>query len=202
LDILIASNNRDKLEEIRQIFRLPGIRFRYLHEFPAAPEVEEDGNSLHENALKKARVLSEFSGLPAISDDTGLEVDALDGKPGVYSARFAGEQASYRDNVRKMLRVMQGIPVEKRQARFRTVALFYGADAILTGEGCVEGSILTEERGEQGFGYDPIFYVSAASKTYAEMNTSEKNAISHRGRAFQQLNTRLAEYLHSATTNV
>jgi len=199
MEILIASNNPDKIEEIRAIFHESDFRFRYPSEFEDLPTVIEDGNTLSDNALKKAKVLSEFCGLPAISDDTGLEVDALHGGPGVYSARFAGLEASYRDNLKKLLDVMQEIPFQKRQARFRTVAVFYHPELVLRAEGVIEGAILTAPRGRGGFGYDPVFYVPAKDQTFAEMDPAEKNRISHRSRAFTKLHTLLVEQLPQLT---
>lgn len=197
--ILISSNNPDKIKEIRAIFRLPGVELLTLADFPGAPEVIEDGNTLSENALKKASMLNEFSGLPTIADDTGLEVDGLNGQPGVYSARYAGENASYADNVQKLIREIQIVPEERRSARFRTVAVFYHPEIVLRAEGTIEGQILTEQRGQNGFGYDPIFYVPAYRKTLAELSPREKNAISHRGQAFTRLYQSLRKEFPSLT---
>ena len=199
MEILIASNNPDKVGEIQAIFRETEFCFRYPHEFAGLPEVVEDGNTLPENALKKAKVLSEFCQLPAISDDTGLEVDALHGGPGIYSARFAGLEASYQDNLKKLLDVMQDIPFEKRQARFRTVAVFYHPELLLQAEGVIEGTILTAPRGRKGFGYDPVFYIPEMDQTFAEMDPADKNRISHRSRAFRQLHTLLLAQLPKLT---
>ena len=187
MDILIASNNKDKIREIRSIFQLPGVNLLTLDEFPGAPEVIEDGNSLYENALKKASVLAEFTGLPAISDDTALEVDALDGRPGIFSARYAGEKATYKDNIKKMIKDLSAVPEKDRKARFRTVAVFYHSNLVISEEGIVEGIMLTECHGKSGFGYDPIFFVPEKGKTYAEMSDDEKNSISHRSKAFRKL---------------
>ncbi len=197
--ILISSNNPDKIKEIRAIFRLPGVELLTLADFPDAPEVIEDGNTLSENALKKASMLNEFSGLPTIADDTGLEVNGLNGQPGVYSARYAGENASYADNVQKLIREIQNVPEERRSARFRTVAVFYHPEIVLRAEGTIEGQILTEQRGQNGFGYDPIFYVPAYRKTLAELSPREKNAISHRGQAFTRLYQSLRKEFPSLT---
>jgi len=195
MKILISSNNQDKINEIRAIFQLPDVDLVTLDSFPNAPDVVEDGNTLYENALKKASMLYEFSGLPTISDDTGLEVDALNGRPGVYSARFAGENASYDDNVEKMIREMQSVPEKDRTARFRTVAVFYHPDLIVHEEGVIEGTILSERHGNGGFGYDPIFYIHEKNKTLADMSHDEKNAISHRGQAFSRLYKSLIKQL-------
>jgi XTP/dITP diphosphohydrolase len=199
--ILISSNNRDKIKEIRNIFQLPWVQLITLDAYPDAPEVIEDRNTLYENALKKAMMLAEFTGLPTISDDTGLEVDALGGRPGVYSSRYAGENASYDDNVEKLIREISPFSAEKRTARFRTVAVFYHPDRIISGEGTVEGLVLAERRGVGGFGYDPIFYIPEKGKTFAELTPGEKNAISHRGKAFTRLCTLLQHQIPSLTKN-
>jgi XTP/dITP diphosphohydrolase len=197
MKILISSKNPDKIQEIRNIFRLPGVKLITLEQFPDAPAVTENGNTLYDNALKKASMLCDYTGLPTLSDDTGLEVDALNGAPGVYSARFAGENASYAENVAKMIRLIKSVPQENRSARFRTVALFYHPDRIIHTEGSIDGVILSERRGHRGFGYDPIFYVPQMGKTFAEMDPSEKNAISHRAKAFIQLYKALQKQLPS-----
>lgn len=196
MDILIATNNRDKVREIKRVFDIPGVVLHTLDEFPDCPKVVEDGNTLLENALKKASMVAEFTGLPTIADDTGLEVEALNGQPGVFSARFAGEEATYAQNVAKLLAVMQAVPDADRQAHFRCVAVYFRPDLTVSEEGRIDGMILRERRGEGGFGYDPIFFVPEAGLTFAEMPLSDKNAISHRGQAF----ARLAAKLKSADT--
>jgi XTP/dITP diphosphohydrolase len=158
------------------------------------PEVEEDGPTLEANARLKAVALAEATGEAAIADDTGLEVDALGGAPGVLAARFAGEHATYADNVAKLLTELRGVEPARRTARFRTVALARfpdGSEVVATGE--VEGSIETEGRGNSGFGYDPVFVpAGGAGRTFGEMTPEEKHAISHRGRAFRALASALA----------
>jgi len=164
MDILISSNNKDKIKEIKKIFDNPNVNLITLNKFPEFPEVIEDGNTLYENALKKAKVLFELTGIPTIADDTGLEVDALDGAPGVYSARFAGEDVTYDENVTKLLSVMENVEIEKRTARFRTVAVFYSDNLVFHETGAIEGKILRERQGVGGFGYDPVFYVENLRK--------------------------------------
>lgn len=199
MKLLISSNNQDKIKEIKSIFQLPGVELLTLADFPGAPDVVEDGNTLYENALKKASMLCEFSGLPTIADDTGLEVDSLGGHPGVYSARYAGKNASYNDNIEKLIREIQKVPENRRTARFRTVAVFYHPELILRAEGTIEGYILSKRRGSNGFGYDPIFFVPTRNKTLAEMSAAEKNAISHRGQAFSHLYQLLQKEFPSLT---
>src|SRR5262249_53401198 len=149
------------------------------------PEVDETGSTLEENARLKAVALTEATGHAALADDTGLEVDALDGAPGVYSSRYSGEHATYADNVAKLLGALEGVPADRRTARFRTVALVRFPDGReLVAEGAVTGTIASYARGEDGFGYDPVFVPDEGDgRTFAEMTLAEKSAVSHRGRA-------------------
>ncbi len=163
-----------------------GIQIRTLADFPSAPEVEEDGTTCETNAIKKAREIARATGLTAVADDTGLEVDALGGRPGVFAARYAGEHATYADNCEKLLEELKHIPHERRGARFLTVmALADSEGHIEVVEGALQGQITERFYGSQGFGYDPVFYVPEAHKTLAEMTLSEKNACSHRGQALR-----------------
>lgn len=185
--LVIATQNRNKFKEMKEA--LSGLEWEIVpaFDFPNAPEVEEDGRTLEENSLKKARTLCGFTGLAALADDTGLFVDALDGQPGIYAARFAGEHCSYSDNVNKLLEALKGIPFEKRTAVFRTVVTLHypdGATRQVSGE--IVGSITERARGKDGFGYDPVFLPNGFSKVFAEMSLAEKNRISHRGLAVQK----------------
>jgi XTP/dITP diphosphohydrolase len=185
--IAIASANRHKVEELRQTLAPLGIELKSTLDFPGAEEVEEDRPDLEGNALKKARYWHQFTGLPALADDTGLEVDALNGAPGVWSARYAGENATYDDNVNKLLNELQG--KSDRTARFRTVIAFVMGEEEENEylfEGVCEGVIITEKRGDKGFGYDPVFVPEGHSLTFAQLSSEEKNRISHRGRAVQK----------------
>jgi XTP/dITP diphosphohydrolase len=182
--IFLASGNPHKIEELKQMMLPLGIGLRSTQDVPEAFEVEEDQPDLKGNALKKARFWYEETGLPSLADDTGLEVDALNGAPGVYSARYAGENCTYDDNVDKLLLEMNG--QLNRKARFRTVIAFLdGAEEHLF-EGVVEGEITTRRKGEIGFGYDPVFRPEGYDQTFAELSAEEKNKISHRGLALQQ----------------
>ncbi|MGK7371693.1 MAG: RdgB/HAM1 family non-canonical purine NTP pyrophosphatase, partial [Candidatus Halalkalibacterium sp. M3_1C_030] len=154
-------------------------------DYPNLKEVEEDKLTLEGNAIKKARYVYEETGLPALSDDTGLEVDALDGRPGVFSARYAGEDVVYEDNVQKLLAELAGVDLKDRKAQFRTVAALVSDKGTHTFEGVCRGVILTEKRGEKGFGYDPVFQPEGYKETFAEMESETKNKISHRGKAIQ-----------------
>lgn len=210
MQILIASNNPHKSEEIAAILSgLPGIEILTLRDLAAAPpEPIEDGATLEENAYIKAREIHDATGLPTLADDTGLEVDALDGEPGVHSARYAGPSASYADNCARLLseleareRALESRDDVSRNARFRTVICFVDGARTLFAEGSVEGTIITEPRGDSGFGYDPLFVPTGGERTFAEMPAAEKHAISHRGRAIAHLREVIAPYLTEAVTS-
>ncbi len=199
LRLVVASANPDKVKEIVSILSA-SIEVDLLPRPADLPDVVEDGETLLDNARLKARALSSATGTAAVSDDTGLEVDALDGAPGVYSARYAGENATYADNVDKLLRSLDALPDGggRRRARFRTVALASFPDGSeLWAQGTVEGTIAVARRGENGFGYDPVFVPlgeeGGDGRTFAEMRAEEKEALSHRGRAFRSLARALAE---------
>ena len=185
--LVLATHNPDKKKEMKAAFGRQGLIVLSLDNFPEVGEIEETGATLLENSLLKARTVHRITGLPAIADDTGLEVDALDGAPGVFSARFAGENATYADNVNKLLLVMVSVAENVRTARFRTVASFVDGDRELWTEGVIEGEITREARGAGGFGFDPIFEVTQTGKTFAEMTIKEKNKISHRGLALRKM---------------
>ncbi len=182
--VVLATRNRHKLGEILEL--LPGLKLelKTLDDFPGAPDVVEDGGTLEENAARKAKSAALFCGLWAIADDTGLEVAALGGAPGVYSARYAGPGCSYGDNNLKLMAELSGLPPEKRAARFRCVmALSSPTGLVIMVEGRLEGRIAPAPSGANGFGYDPLFLVAASGKTLAELTPAEKNAVSHRAAA-------------------
>ncbi len=181
--VVVASKNPDKIREVEAVLAAMEHPWEIVRDLDW-PDVEETEDTLEGNALLKATAVSRATGLPALADDTGLEVDALDGRPGVFSARFAGPEGSYEANVDRLLSEMHG--VEDRTARFRTAVAFVipGADPVVV-EGVVEGSITTERRGDGGFGYDSVFLVG--DRTYGEMSDAEKNEISHRARALRAL---------------
>ena len=186
---VLATANPDKAAEIGAVLRDSGVPVVLEPRDASAPETEETGSTLEENARLKATDVCERTGLPAIADDTGLEVDALGGAPGVRSARFAGEQASYADNVELLLGRLTNVPDTERTARFATVALARWPDGReVAALGTVEGTITTAPRGDGGFGYDPVFVPREGDgRTFAEMRPEEKHACSHRGRAFRTL---------------
>ena len=188
MDLVLATFNRGKARELAALLAAPGRRLRALHEFPGASEPAERGATLLENARLKAEAAMLFTGLPAIADDTGLEVDALGGAPGLRSARFAGEGACDARNVALLLERLKAVPVGRRTARFRTVCVARFPDgAEHVGEGVLEGRITGSPRGAGGFGYDPVFEVAELDRTLAELDEVTKNAISHRARAAQAL---------------
>ena len=186
-DIVIATHNPDKKKEIMIALHELGVNILFLDNFPEIGEIEETGSTLLENSLIKARTVSAITGIPAIADDTGLEVDALNGAPGIYSARYAGINVSYEDNVRKLLSEMSSTDMDSRTARFRTVVSFHSQNKELWTEGVIEGSITMGAIGTGGFGYDPVFRVEQTGKTFAEMTMREKNKISHRGVALKKM---------------
>ena len=162
-----------------------GIDLRSAFEFADLPEVVEDADTIEGNALKKARETFILTGITSVADDTGLEVDALGGRPGVWSARYAGEGATYAMNVDKLLAELSDVPIDRRTARFRTVIAVAGPAGEWTVDGVCEGEIMTERIGEGGFGYDPVFRPAGYDRSFAEMSIEEKNLISHRGKALK-----------------
>lgn len=169
---------------MKQLVAHLGIDVFSALDFPDLEEVEEDKPTLEGNALKKARYVNQQTGIPALSDDTGLEVETLYGAPGVYSARYAGENASYQDNVLKLLEALDG--KENRAAQFRTVVALVDGNQEWTFEGICKGKIIDEQKGKKGFGYDPIFMPDEFAETFAQMDSNIKNLISHRGKAVQK----------------
>lgn len=181
--LLIATKNTGKREEMAAILVRLGVAAEVVTDVDW-PDVEETGETLEENALLKARAAVEATGLPSLADDTGLEVEALGGAPGVHTARFAGPHATFDDNIDRLLRELDG--VADRRARFRTVvALAFPDGDYVTAEGSIEGRIAEERRGDTGFGYHPVFEVGG--RTFAEMSSEEKNLLSHRARALEAL---------------
>ncbi len=186
-EVVLATRNRHKVEELAALLGDLGIRIRTLADFPHAPEVEEDGATCEANAIKKACEIARATGLTAVADDTGLEVDALNGRPGVYAARYAGEHATYEDNCRKLIQELEGVPRERRTARFITVAaIAVPGEPVQVTQGGLNGYITDKASGSKGFGYDPVFYVPELKATLAEISAEQKNRISHRAKAFLQ----------------
>ena len=192
--IVLATKNKNKLTELQATLQGMRVEVRSAFEFAHLEEVDEDQPTLEGNALKKALYTAEMTGLPSLSDDTGLEVDALHGRPGVFSARYAGEKASYSENVQKLIaELSQSGQNSPFSARFRTVLAFVNNGAQHTFHGVCEGQIVLSPRGEKGFGYDPVFVPEGYSQTFAELDPELKNSISHRGKAMQLFRAWLAE---------
>lgn len=193
---VLASGNDHKLIEIKKVLKDFGIEIITMAAVGLGDlEIIEDGETFEENSLIKAKAVMDRTGLPTIADDSGLMVDYLEGAPGVYSARFAGEDVTYEDNNDKLIQVLEKVFEDKRGAKFVTVMtlLFPSGDKIVA-RGEIEGKILKERKGARGFGYDPLFYVEAYQQTFAEMPIELKNKISHRGKALVALKVKLEAY--------
>ena len=187
MQIVLATRNQHKQQELVALLRDLSVVIKTLDDFPDAPDVIEDGNTCEANAMKKAMEISRSTGLPAVADDTGLEVDALGGRPGAFAARYAGEHATYEDNCRKLLQELYGVPPSRRGARFVTVAgIAFPSGESRSVSGVLEGVIAEQPAGTHGFGYDPVFLVPEYHQTLAQLSPDEKNRISHRARAFRQ----------------
>ena len=188
LEMIFATRNKGKIREIRDALKGLDLRIYALSDFPDVPEVEEDGRSFTENALKKARFYARHFGKLTIADDSGLEVDRLKGLPGIHSARYSGEKASSQENNRKLLNAVKGVPFSKRGARFKGILAMVSPDGReVIKEGSCRGKIGFKEKGKRGFGYDPLFLLPKYGKTMAELSLEEKNKISHRGKALRKL---------------
>jgi len=194
MEIILATHNKDKQKELHNSFNNTNLKILTLQDFPHIGEIIEDGDTLEENAFIKSRIVFNETGIPTISDDTGLFVDALNGVPGVFSARYAGENCSYSDNVNKLLFNMENLDYSFRTAIFKTVVTYVSKDLELVAEGSVKGIITKKPKGNKGFGYDPIFYVPETKKTFAEMSINEKQKISHRSKAIINLQRLFKEY--------
>jgi len=201
MKLVIATHNKDKFKELHLGLNDLNINLLSLYDYPEIDEIVEDGLTLEENALIKARAVYSITGIPSISDDTGLEVDALDGAPGIYTARYAGKNCSYSDNINKMIHKMKNIPDNKRSARFITYMAYVDKQVELTACGVVKGMIEKKNKSLGGFGYDPIFYINEYKKTFSEMSIEEKNSISHRGKAIKAIKAKLIEHLNLLKEN-
>ena len=196
MDLVIATSNQHKLKEFKALLQGFPFTILSLKDFPEIPAVVEDGKNFYENALKKALTVARHTGKLTVADDSGIEVDALEGRPGVYSARFAGEDATDEANNTKLLKELEGVTSDKRGACFKCVLVVVPPDGeTVFVEGECRGSIIQETRGDYGFGYDPLFLVSEYNKTFSEITPEEKNKISHRARALQKLLELLPRYL-------
>lgn len=196
--IIIATGNKNKLEQFRELFlKHLNLDVKGLKDFQDLPDIMEDQDTFEGNAIKKAETISQHLNAPVVSDDSGLVVPALNGKPGVYSARYAGEKATDEENNRKLMKEMESIPQEKRQAYYVcAMALAVPGEKAKIVQGKCHGEIIREPRGNQGFGYDPLFYVPSLQKTMAELGNQQKFAISHRGEATRLLIEEMKSLYH------
>jgi len=202
MKLVLATNNPHKVEEIKSILSDLEVEILTPEDFDSFPDLKEEGSTLEENAISKAMATCQFTGLPSLADDTGLEVEALDGAPGVRSARFAGETATYDDNNRKLLSLLEGLPKQKRNAAFRCViAIAFAEQEVQTVEGRAEGIIIERPQGKRGFGYDPLFYYSPLGKTFAELSPHEKNRVSHRAKALARAKELLVHKVSEEKSN-
>ncbi len=194
--IVLATRNKGKIREMQALLKDFGIEVISAFDLPDVPEVAEDGETFFENSMKKAREIALATGITALADDSGLIVDALDGAPGVHSARYAGEDADDNMNNMKLLADMEGVAPENRTARFKCVMVLYDpSGAWISAEGTCEGVIALEPSGSGGFGYDPVFFVPELGRSMAELTPEEKNSISHRGKALKALRSQLPDFL-------
>jgi XTP/dITP diphosphohydrolase len=192
--MVLASRNGGKIREIEALLKGAGITLLTLNDYPSLPETVEDGASFLENALKKARAVAQATGETALADDSGLEVDALGGAPGIHSARYAGEPAHDGRNIAKLLQALGAVPAPRRQARFRCVLVLCRPDGQYEAfEGLWPGEIAEKPSGHGGFGYDPVFYLRDLGMTVAELAPEVKNRLSHRARALEKMKERLRE---------
>lgn len=184
--LVLATRNRHKVAEIQAMLTGTNLEVLCLSDFPEIPEIIEDADTFQGNAAKKADTVFKYTGLPSLADDSGLEVDYLENRPGVYSARFSGENATDAENNSKLLQMLDGLSAEKRTARFRCVMVLRLSAESFVFDGTAEGQILTEPHGSSGFGYDPLFFSPAENMTFAEIGSDKKNMISHRAKALQK----------------
>jgi XTP/dITP diphosphohydrolase len=195
--LLLATGNPHKAKEVQLLLGRVPLRLMTLKDFPGTPEVAEDGATLEANARKKALSGAAYTGLWTLADDTGLEVEALGGQPGVHSARYAGPECDFEQNNRKLLAELADVKGEKRRARFRCVmALAHPSGQVLLKEGFVDGLITETYAGDEGFGYDPVFYIPELKRTLGEMPLKEKCKVSHRFRAIEAIRADILDVLH------
>jgi len=191
MEIVIASQNKDKIKEIKSILADSRFTFSSLLDYQDSPPIIEDGKTYFENAVKKAKIISRFTGKIVLADDSGLEIPALNHEPGIFSARYAGDKATYKQNIQKVIEKFKKLPQNTSKLAFFkcVIALVYPDGKIESAEGVCEGEITLTPRGREGFGYDPIFYLPKLGKTFAELSLQEKNLISHRSVALRKLTT-------------
>lgn len=202
MKLILATHNEGKTVEMQYALSHLPIEIVTLNEFPNIGDIPETGTTLLENAFIKAETVFEETGIPTLADDTGLEIDALNGEPGVYSARYAGENATFEENCSKVIAKLKGVDTNKRTAKFRTVIAYVTKDEKIHCEGSVDGRILDKKIGANGFGYDPIFYYPGLKKTFAELKKGEKNSISHRGKALRNFSKLLEKQINHKSIEI
>ena len=195
-ELIIATHNNDKKTEMQYALKDLEVKILSLDSFPEIGEIEESGSTLLENSFIKAKEVYRKTGIPTLADDTGLEVEFLNGAPGVYSARYAGKNVTYEENVKKLLSELSGVEKKLRLAQFRTVISFFSAKKELWVDGRIEGIIAEKPVGKKGFGYDSVFFVPDRDLTFAQMGREEKNKISHRGLALKKMVKLLKENIY------
>ena len=196
-NIIISSSNKHKISEIITTIQPFFDKIYSLSDFPDIEDIKEDGTSILENSFIKSRVAFNHTKIPSMADDTILEVDHLMGDPGIYTARYAGENATYEENMNKLIENMEGVPFAERTARFKTVVTYVDGINDFFVEGCLEGRILEQKQGDLGFGYDPIFYASKQNISLGNMSLEEKNKISHRAIAIQKFGNKIKELMNA-----
>ena len=196
-NIIISSSNKHKISEIITTIKPLFDKIYSLSDFPDIGDIKEDGTSIVENSFIKSRVAFNHTKLPSMADDTVLEVDHLMGDPGIYTARYAGENATYEENMEKLLKNLKGVPWKERTARFKTVVTYVDGENDFFVEGCLEGKILESKQGDLGFGYDPIFYASAQNMSLGDMGLEQKNQISHRAIAIQKFADKIKRLMYA-----
>jgi len=198
--IVVATHNINKQKEINALLKNLSVNVLGMEHFPNIESIEETGSTLLANSLIKSRTVSQITGLATIADDTGLEVDALEGAPGVYSARYAGSNSTYEANVEKLLFELKDVPEALRTARFRTVISYVDLKKEFVEEGVIDGKISFKPFGNKGFGYDPVFRPIGFEKTFSEISQDKKNIISHRALALKKIKKTLKEYLNNGVS--
>ena len=196
-NIIISSSNKHKISEIVTTIKPLFDKIYSLSDFPDIGDIKEDGTSIVENSFIKSRVAFNHTKIPSMADDTVLEVDYLMGDPGIYTARYAGENATYEENMDKLLKNMKGVPFKERTARFKTVVTYVDGENDFFVEGCLEGRILEQRQGNLGFGYDPIFYASKQNISLGNMDLEEKNQISHRAIAIRKFANKIQQLMYA-----
>jgi len=195
-ELIIATKNKGKLREIKELLKDVDLKITSLADYPDAPDIEEDGKTFEQNALKKAATIALYAKKLTLGEDSGIEVKVLRGKPGIHSARFSGPKATDIKNNQKLLRSLQGVPLLKRQARYRCFAALVDGNGIIdVVSGQCSGLITTKAKGQNGFGYDPYFLISRYNKTFGELDPAVKAKISHRARALKKIKVTLKKYL-------